>query len=196
MYESLKRFAELGIIPQQVAAKRAHELGIKFDIMLRLGIHGAVEGVGPIWSTEDIYTRKFPQYRQRLQDGTVLEKASFAFSAVRQFQLDLIRDAAEQIDCDGVNLCFVRGPHYVAFEEPLRKAFQAKFHEDAKRVAPDDPRLGQLRAQFITPFVRGARQVLDEVGARKAASSNSPCGCGQPGKMSGSAGRRNWKGWM
>jgi hypothetical protein len=167
MYESLRRFAAEGIIPQQVAAKRAHELGIKFDVMLRLGIHGGVEGVGPIWSTEDIYTRKFPQYRQVLQDGTVLEKASFAFPPVRQFQLDLIRDAAEQIDCDGVNLCFVRGPHYVAFEKPLLEAFGARYHEDARKVALDDPRLGKVRAEFITPFVRCARNVLDQVGAKK-----------------------------
>jgi hypothetical protein len=167
MHESLRKFAERGIIPQQVAAKRAHELGVKFDVMLRLGIHGGVEGVGPIWSTEDSYTRKFPQYRQLLQDGAVLEKASFAFPAVRQFQLDLLRDAATQIDCDGVNLCFVRGPHYVAFEEPLLKAFQAKYHEDARKVAPTDPRLGRVRAEFITPLVRGARKVLDELGAKK-----------------------------
>ena len=167
MCESLRKFAAQGIIPQQVAAKRAHQLGIKFDIMLRLGIHGGVEGVGPIWSTADIYTRKFPQYRQMLQDGAVLEKASFAFPAVRQFQLDLIRDAAEQIDCDGVNLCFVRGPHYVAFEEPLLKAFRARFHEDARKVAPADPRLGEVRAQFVTRFVRDARKVLDEVGPKR-----------------------------
>jgi len=166
-YESLRKFAVQGIIPQQVAAKHAHEMGIKFDIMLRLGIHGAVEGVGPLWSTANSYTRKYPQYRQRLQDGTLLEKASFAFPAVRQFQLDLIRDAAEQIDCDGVNLCFVRGPHYVAFEEPVQKAFQAKYHEDARKVNPADPRLGPVRAEFITPLVRGAREVLDEVGAKK-----------------------------
>jgi hypothetical protein len=167
MYETLRKFAEQGIIPQQVAAKRAHELGIKFDVMLRLGIHGGVEGVGPIWSTEDVYTRKYPQCRQMLQDGAVLEKASFAFPAVRQFQLDLIRDAAEQIDCDGVNLCFVRGPHYIAFEKPLIEAFRAKYHEDARKVDPADPRLGKVRAEFLTPFIRGARKVLDEVGAKK-----------------------------
>ena len=97
----------------------------------------------------------------------MLEKASFAFPPVRQFQLDLIRDAAEQIDCDGVNLCFVRGPHYVAFEKPLLEAFAARYHEDARKVAPDDPRLGKVRAEFITPFVRCARNVLDQVGAKK-----------------------------
>jgi hypothetical protein len=167
MYETLRKFAQQGIIPQQIAAKRAHELGIKFDVMLRLGIHGGVEGVGPIWSTEDIFTRKYPQYRQVLADGPVLEKASFAFPAVRQFQLDLIRDAAGQIDCDGVNLCFVRGPHFVAFEEPLLRAFRTKYHADARRLDPADPRLGRVRAEFITPFVRAARKVLDQVGAEK-----------------------------
>ena len=194
MYESLRKFAEQGIIPQQVAAKRAHELGIKFDVMLRLGIHGGVEGVGPIWSTEDTYTRKYPQCRQVLQDGTVLEKASFAFPAVRQFQLDLVRDAAEQIDCDGVNLCFVRGPHYIAFEEPLRAAFRTKYHEDAHKVDPADARLGDVRTEFITPFIRTPARCWTRSARRKAGGSRSRCGCGPRARAHGSAGRHNWKG--
>ena len=162
-YDSLRSFAERGIIPQQVAARRVHEMGRKFDIMFRLGLGASL----PPERDGETFVTKHPQYRMVLRDGTVVEKASYAFPEVRRFMLSFIREAAETFDVDGVNLCYVRGPHFLAYEKPLLDAFNAKYGTDARTVDPGDPRLLELRAGFMTQFVRGVRRVLDEVGDKK-----------------------------
>jgi Glycosyl hydrolase-like 10 len=164
MYTSLKALAKEGLIPQQIAAEHAHKLGLEFDIMFRLGISA---GYLPDILDEGIYVNRYPQYRQVMRDGTVVSKASYAYPEVRQFMLSLIREAATKIDVDGINLCFNRGPHFLRYEEPVLSLFQERYGEDALEVDPTDPRLAAVRSEFMTEFVRGARQVLDEVGKAK-----------------------------
>lgn len=167
MYESLRNFADKDEIPQQIAAKAVHKMGLKFDLMFRLGMIEAVPGIGPIWGDDGNFIQRFPQYRQVLRDGTVLAKASYAFPQVRRIQLNLIREALEKIDADGINLCFVRAPHFLQYEQPVLEAFKAKYHEDARKVSPSDPRLGEIRATFMTDFVQQVRNELDEIGRKK-----------------------------
>ena len=146
-HDSLKAFAAKGIIPQQIAAEGAHEMGLKFDLMFRLGIGGGT-GVGPLPSSEHGYVEQHPEYRLVMRDGSVLSKASYAFPEVRKFMLDLIRDATERIDADGINLCFVRGPHFLQYEQPILTAFSEKYHLNARSVKEDDPRLLEVRELF------------------------------------------------
>ena len=74
----------------------------------------------------------------------------------------------EKIDADGINLCFVRGPHFLQFEEPILKSFRETYPgEDPLKVSESDPRLLQIRADIMTGFMKDARKVLDEVGAKK-----------------------------
>lgn len=167
IYETLQSLAEKNLIAPQIAATRAKELGMKFDLMFRIGTNGAIEGIGPVWSGKDVYTRRYPQYRQVMRDGTILEKVSLAYPAVQEFQLQLIREAIEKVDCDGINLCFVRGPHHIAFEKPVIDLFRKKYNEDATKVGADDPRLGEVRATFMNEFIRSVRKALDEQGAKK-----------------------------
>jgi hypothetical protein len=162
-YDTLTALRAEGIVPQQVAAKHAHAMGLRFDLMFRLGILGPVPGGGDTAR----FVSRHPEYRQVLRDGTVIHKASYAFPEVRQVVLDLIREATTDIDADGINLCFVRGPHLLHYEKPILKAFQAKHGEDALKVDPNDPRLLAVRAEIMTQFLRDARQVLDAVGEKK-----------------------------
>jgi hypothetical protein len=166
-YETLQRFAEQNLVAPQIAATRVKEMGLKFDLMFRIGMNGGVEGVGPIWSGKDVYTRHFPQYRQVMQDGTVIEKASLAFPAVQDFQLQIIREAIEKVDCDGINICFVRGPHHIAYEKPVVDLFRKQYGEDATKVDPADPRLGAVRSTFMTEFIRSIRKALDQQGSKR-----------------------------
>ena len=57
--------------------------------MFRMGILGniprRIDG-------RDIMTLH-PEYRQMLRDGTVIDKASYAFPAVRQMMLDMVRES-------------------------------------------------------------------------------------------------------
>ncbi|MFI4910287.1 MAG: hypothetical protein ACIAQZ_01325 [Sedimentisphaeraceae bacterium JB056] len=163
MKNTLLNFASKGIIAQNIAAKHCHEMGIKFDIMMRLGILGKI----PASQSHGGFLDQNPDCRQMLADGTVLEKASFAFPKTQDFMLGLIRESASQIDCDGVNLCFVRGPHALWYEKPILRRFKEKYGEDARKVDPSDKRLHSIRAEIMTEFMQKVRKCLDEVGCAK-----------------------------
>ena len=152
-----------GIVPQEVIAEHVHGMGLKFDIMFRLGITGGL----PPYRDEDGFVARHPEFRQVMRDGTPVEKASYAFPEVREFMLSLIREAASRFDVDGINLCFVRGPHFVVYEQPIVDDFRREYGEDARQVDPTDPRLHAVRARHMGDFVRGARRILDEIGQQK-----------------------------
>lgn len=162
-HKQLAKFAKQGLIPQQVAAEYVHKIGRKFDIMFRMGISG---GLPPTRSTHGLCARH-PEVRQKLRDGTVIQKASYAYPKVQKFMLSLIREASTVIDVDGINLCFVRGPHMLWYEDPILDAFKKQYGEDARKVKPTDPRLLRVRASFMTQFLRDVRKVLDQVGKKK-----------------------------
>jgi len=163
-YESLRAFAAEGVMPQQAAAHYAHSMGLKFDLMFRLGILG---DLGLLCLSGNSFVDRHRDLRQVLADGTVLHKASYAFEEVQDFSLALIRDGLRNVDADGVNLCFVRGPHFLQYEEPILTAFQAQHDEDARNVAADDPRLLRVRAEIMTGYVQDVRRLLDEIGEQR-----------------------------
>ncbi|MBI4023399.1 MAG: hypothetical protein HY360_00355 [Verrucomicrobia bacterium] len=165
-YASIRKLTSKGIIPAAVAARRVHQMGLKFDIMCRLGITGG--SLPPMdQGTPKKFLPSHPEYRQVLADGAAIDKASYAFSEVRRYALSIIREAAETFDCDGVNLAFVRGPYFVMYEKPVLDAFHKEYGKDARSMPLDDPRLIAVRCRFLTGFVRAARRALDEVGAKK-----------------------------
>lgn len=165
LWRSLRAFAKAGVMPQAVAAEHAHEIGLEFDLMFRLGIGGELPPRRQPGG--DGFVVRHPQFRQVLRDGTLVEKASYAFPEVQQFMLSLIREATQTFDADGINLCFVRGPHFLRYETPVLDAFRVKHDEDARNVEPTDPRLLAVKAEIMSRFVRQARGVLDEVGRAK-----------------------------
>ena len=162
---TLRTLTARGIIPQQLAADYVHsmEVGIKFDLMFRMGILGNV----PRQPDRGDFVSQHPEYRQVHRDGTVIEKASYAFPEVQGLMLDLIREATTLIDADGINLCYTRGPRFLSYEQPILDAFTNKYGEDARAVDPADPRLLEIRAGIMTDFMYKVRQTLDEVGAEK-----------------------------
>lgn len=162
---TLRALAADGLIPQQVAADHVHGMGvgIKFDLMFRMGILGNL----PRQPDRGDFVSEHPEYRQVLRDGTVVEKASYAFPEVQGLMLNLIREATTLIDADGINLCYTRGPRFLSYEQPILDAFSGKYGEDARSVDPTDPRLLQIRVGIMTDFMYKVRQTLDEVGAEK-----------------------------
>ena len=163
MSETLAKLGKQGIIPQQTVAHHVHTMGLKLDLMYRLGILG---GFG-LWRTADNFTLRHPHLKQVRRDGTVVEKASYAYDEVQDLTLSLIRESTTLIDADGINLCFVRGPHFLQFEEPILREFRKQHNEDAQKVPEDDPRLLRVRAELMTRFIRRARKTLDAVGRAK-----------------------------
>ncbi|MCX6993842.1 MAG: family 10 glycosylhydrolase, partial [Kiritimatiellaeota bacterium] len=163
MRDSLRDLASRKVDVQNTIAEHAHSMGLKFDVMFRLGMSGHL----PPCMSDKSFVVLHPEFRQVMKDGTAVEKASYAFPEVREFMLGLIREATERFDADGINLCFTRGPHFLLYEQPVVEAFRAKYGEDARAVDPADPRLSAVKAGFMTDFVSQARRVLDEVGKKK-----------------------------
>ena len=165
--ESLKTLAAQGVIPQAAVARHVHEMGLKFEAMFRLAMFGHVppRHWGPV---DKAFVATHPQFRQVTADGTPIEKASYAFPEVREHMLAIIRESAEMFDIDSAALAFNRGPQFTAYEQPVLDDLDREFPgEDARAVPMDDPRMQQVRARYLTELVRGARRVLDEVGAAK-----------------------------
>jgi hypothetical protein len=164
--EGLRSFANHGEIPEAVVARHVHAMGLKFDLMFRLGI-------GMIWDAAlppmlrlkaRTFTQSHPEFRQALADGTPVQKMSYAYPQVRGLMLSIIEEACRTFDVDGANLCFTRGPQFMQYEKPVLDEFRRLYGTDGTGVGFDDPRLRQVRCSYLTQFVGDARRVLDRVG--------------------------------
>ena len=162
--DNLKALLSKGIVPAQVALEHAHRLGMKFDIYFRMAIQGSTP---PFQLHPKSLVRRHPEFRIVSKNGVAVSKASYAFPQTRQFMLSLIREATERFDVDGVQLCFIRGPEYIGYEQPVVDDFKKKYGEDPRSVAEDDPRLLELRAGYVTELVRGVRRLIDEISSNK-----------------------------
>jgi hypothetical protein len=165
--ESLKRYLDRGMVPQQVVGAHLRQMGIRFDIMFRLAI-GSFDGLPPRRAAHPKdFLGTHPEYRLAMADGSRVNTASYAYPQVREFMLALIDEAVRTFEPDGINLCFVRGPEFVAYDQPVLDEFRLKYGEDATKVPWGDPRLKAVRAGYITLFVREARRILDQVGSER-----------------------------
>ena len=113
------------------------------------------------------FVHEHPGVRMIARDGTPIEKASYAFPETRSFLLSMLRETATRIDVDGITLNFIRGGEYIGYEPPVVTAFQKAHQLRPQEVAPDDPRLQRIRANFMTQLVQAARASLDEIGRTK-----------------------------
>lgn len=161
MVDFFKRCGDEKIVLQQKLATHAHQLGMKFDLMYRVGFLGGY-GISDI--TNHNFIQKHPELRQVTRDGQVLQKGSLAFPALQQLILDQIDESCRKIDADGINLCFVRGPHFLLWEKPVRDAFEATFGISSQGIAEEDPRIDIVRAEIITKFMQRVRAKLDQLG--------------------------------
>lgn len=165
--EILRRFADAGHVPQQLAAEHVHGMGLQFEAMFRLGMFGRVPPRRWLPPGRRLFVEKHPRFRLCMADGTPVEKASYAFPEVRAHMLAIIRESAESFDIDGVSLGFNRGPFFAAYEPPVLDDVRREFGEDARALPLGDPRLASVRARVLNEFVRDVRRMLDEVGAAK-----------------------------
>ncbi len=161
MFDALNTMQQFATSPVEAARNYAADANIKFDIMFRLGITGRVPG--DIWWTPQSYINQHPEYRQVTADGSVLNKASYAFEPVRDFQVAMIKEALETTHADGVNLCFVRGPHFLRYEQPVIDRFYQLYGLNATDYDYRDVRLQGVWKEFMTALVTDVRNVVDAV---------------------------------
>ncbi|MAE64015.1 MAG: hypothetical protein CMJ18_07045 [Phycisphaeraceae bacterium] len=164
--DSIRTLLDKGIVPIQVLAEHCHEIGVAFHAMFRMGIIGDVPP-GDIWNPHTGFVRRRPDLRMIDRDGTPLEKASYAHEEVRAAMLEMIAEVCRNYDIDGVNLCFVRGPHYVGYEDVVIEDFRQEHGVDPRDLDENDERVQRHRASYVTTLVRSARRLLDEIGAER-----------------------------
>ena len=160
---SNRLLAEQGVIPFVAAMEHTHEMGLEFHTYYRMSI---VDRVHPYSSWETPFLRDNPDCRMVAKDGSPVMKASYAFPRVRDFMLSVIEEAMEY-DIDGVHLCFTRGPEYIGYEQPVVEDFKRLHGEDPREVADDDERIYNLKASYLTEFVRAVRRTADSYGSRR-----------------------------
>jgi hypothetical protein len=164
--QSLETLTSKGIVPSQVALEHVHDMGLEFHAMFRMAMNGDIFPAADGRDANLITTRR-PELRMVTKDGTALEKASYAFPEVQDHMLALIREVAENFDIDGVNLGFIRGPQFVAYEKPVIEDFKKEYGEDPRNLDDNDIRIQRLRARYMTDFVRKARKLIDEIETKK-----------------------------
>ena len=163
--ESLFALEKQGIVPYQAACDHVHAMGREFHTYYRLAMYDH-SGPTNIFTTESFFLKDHPDCRIVAKDGTPLPKASYAFPETRAFMVSLMEEAM-QADIDGVSLCFIRGPEYFGYEQPIIDDFQRRYHQDPRVLPDDDPRLLDLRASYLTELIRQVRRAADEHGRRR-----------------------------
>lgn len=165
LHRTMKGLLDKGIVPIQLLAEHAHEMGIAFHAQFRMAIGGHVPPCSTT-SPNGLVCRR-PDLRMIERDGTAVEKASYAFPETRKVMLSMIREVAANYDVDGINLCFIRGPQYVGYEAPVVEDFKKDHGVDPRTLDHNDLRLQRHRARYVTELVREARALVIEAGREK-----------------------------
>jgi lysophospholipase L1-like esterase len=157
--ESVRHLHEKGIDPLQVAVEEAHAQDAEILVCLRAA---GWKGAAP-W--EEFFMSEFyeahPEWRCIDYDGTPTMHLSYAADPVQDHLVDIYREVLQR-DPDGVGFLFHRGMPMMLWEDSFCRRFMAKFGEDPRKLAEDDPRVYQLRAEIVTGFLRKIRVLLDE----------------------------------
>ena len=149
--ESVRHLHAKGIDPLRVAVEEAHAQDAEILICLRAaGWKGA-----PPW--EEFFMSEFyeahPEWRCIDHDGTPTMHLSYAAEEVQEHLLEVYREVLQR-GPDGAGFMFHRGMPMMLWEEPFCRRFIEQFGEDPRKLAEDDPRVFQMRAEIVTGFIR------------------------------------------
>ena len=164
--DSVHTLLDKGIVPLQVLGEHVRDMGVEFHASFRMAILGEI-APSVVWNAGHGLVREHPELRMVHMDGTPMEKASYAYPEVRQFMLSLIREVIETYEVDGVNLGFIRGPHFAGYEDIVVRDFEKQYGIDPRTIDENDIRAQRHRASYVTTLVREARALTDEVGRKK-----------------------------
>jgi uncharacterized lipoprotein YddW (UPF0748 family) len=160
--QQLLKFEREGRCPLRDSIAAAHSIGRKLYAYHRMAITRMFAPWRGIFFN-DFYDAH-PEWRCVDFDGTPISRLSVAYPEVRQYFLEHFRENVE-FGADGVCLVFNRGWPLILFEQPVADAFKRKTGKEVKSVAADHPTLRQVRADFVTGFMRDIRRTVTEAGA-------------------------------
>jgi hypothetical protein len=168
-HETLQRLVDDdGTNTLQVVSGSCHEAGVACYASLRMnGDYAEATWDGLLAKCMNSrFWWQHPELRVVNVQGKSTNTFSFAYPAVREFKLSILREVVQQ-DIDGINLDFQRHPNFFGAEEPMVSAFKARYGIEAAGIALDDPRWTPLRYEHMTMFVREVRALLDDAGKAK-----------------------------
>ena len=169
MYESftrsVKALARDGINPLVVARQSARDQGREFHVFIRPQAWGASMPWEEVFNSR--FYRAHPEWRTVDREGRRAMYLSFAVPQVRQQILDVVREAVELADPEGVGFFFNRGIPLMLWEKAFADRFKAEYKIDVMTVAAQDPRVFKVRAKIMTEYFRSLRGVLDVLGKSK-----------------------------
>ena len=163
LVENLRSLNAAGINPLVTALEYAHELGLQFHVYQRMGAGTHHLPHDAMWTSP--FYAAHPEWRCVDRNGVAVPRLSYAYPEVRRHCLDLLVEVAG-FGVDGINLCFMRGPPFVGYEQPLIDGFQEQFGTDPRQVDEWDDQWLRYRAWPMTEFARELRRELDVVGAK------------------------------
>ena len=163
--EQFRKFEREGRCPLRDSIEATHSIGRKFYAYYRMAVSRLFAPYRSLF--ENPMFEAHPEWRCVDFDGTPISRLSIAYPEVRQYILDHFRETIE-FGSDGLCLAFNRGWPMVLFEKPIADAFRQKTGMEMHSVKIDDSELRQVRADFITEFVRDVRRTMrDAAGGRE-----------------------------
>jgi hypothetical protein len=157
--ESMRTLLSRGIDPMGTALEFTHRCGMEFHTSIRVESFSAE----PPWDRafrSDFFVAH-PELRCVDYDGRSIARMSYAMPEVQEHMLELIREILGY-GVDGINLIFTRAQPYILYEKPVADEFRKRYSAPPTSFGERDPRLLDLRAEFMTAFLRRVRAELDK----------------------------------
>jgi hypothetical protein len=160
----IRRSIADGLDPLECMVRICHEMGLEFLASMRMSSqhlppHQTFCPAPYLWSR--------PENRTVSAEGLFTGHLSLGVPAVRQRLTAVLREQAENYDIDGVHILFNRSYPFVLYEEPVRSEFIAEHGEDPVKLDPREERWIRHKGKYVTEFIRGVREMLDQAGQAK-----------------------------
>ena len=159
---SVKAMVANGVNPLLLARAEAKKQGRDFHVFVRPEAWGASI---PFEETFDSHLfRDHPEWREVDRDGRAALFMSYAVPEVRQKSIDVLREAVEACDPEGIGFYFNRGVPLMLWEKPFADRFRSEYGIAIMSVSEDDARIRRLRASIMTGYLRSVRAMLGREG--------------------------------
>lgn len=158
---SIRHLLARGVNPLLVARKGAADAGQEFHFVVRPQAFGASMPYEETFNSR--FYRNHPEWRCVDRQGRQAMYMSYAIPAVRKQVLDVIREAVESADPDGVGFFFNRGVPLMLWEKAFSDRFMEKFGFALRDVPAEDDRIHALRSEIMTECMRELRAMLDQL---------------------------------
>ncbi len=135
------------------------EYSVDLGLMFKIGLPGGVPNISG-WSPNSLLAIN-PGYRQVSYNGKFINRASYAYTSVQTFMINLINEAIGKFSPERVSLDFRGQAAYMQFEQPFVVAFYKSYGVDPRNIDPADSRIAQKRADIMNGFLSGLRAAID-----------------------------------